>query len=144
MIGGVSTRDGLVVRLGNDLVSAHHNGANGHFISCRGNSGLFKRRVHPGITTHDAPRTTHGRYAPRTTHGRYARRTTHDARVLGTHRLSRALECERVTVLRAVDTDTIALRVLSLEHRDRERILEQPLNRSLERARPVDGIVALG
>src|SRR5438046_9023795 len=75
---------------------------------------------------------------------RLASRFPHPASRSGLHRLSRALECERVTVLRAVDTDTVALRVLSLEHRDRERILEQPLNRPLERASPVDGLVALG
>src|SRR5437667_3481736 len=64
--------------------------------------------------------------------------------VLGTHGLPRLLKYERVSVLRPIDSDAVALRVLSLEHRDGERILEQPLNRSLERARPVDGIVALG
>jgi hypothetical protein len=48
------------VRRGDDLVATHYDRANRHFIFCRGNSGLFERRFHPRLTTHDAPRTTHG------------------------------------------------------------------------------------
>src|SRR5712691_7412713 len=62
---------------------------------------------------------------------------------LCTHRLSSALKTQRVTVLTTVDTDPVALDKLALEHRHRERILQQPLDRTLQGPRSIDGIIAL-
>src|SRR5213075_2532387 len=79
MIGRIPAGDSLVMRLGDDLVAAHHNRADWHFIfGCR-EPRLLERRIHPDITTHNAPRTTHRRYARPTTQRRYAPRTTHHA-----------------------------------------------------------------
>src|SRR3954470_5206343 len=44
----------------------------------------------------------------------------------------------------AIDDDVIALVELALEHRQRQRILQQPLNRPLEWPRAERGIVPLG
>src|SRR5438132_846907 len=54
------------------------------------------------------------------------------------------LEGEVTAVLRPVDPDAVALRVLALEHRQRERVLQQPLDRPLERPRAVHRIIPLG
>src|SRR5882762_5850028 len=68
---------------------------------------------------------------------------------LCTHRLAlgafrrNPFERKRIPVLRPIHLDPIALGELSLEHRYRERVLHQPLNRALQGARTVDRIVAL-
>src|SRR5437773_1320620 len=65
---------------------------------------------------------------------------------LGTRRFGcrcrHALERERITVLRPVHADPVAFRELPLEHGERERVLQQPLDRPLERPGAVHGIVA--
>src|SRR5437588_5071220 len=55
-----------------------------------------------------------------------------------------ALEGEVTAVLRPVDPDAVSLRVFALEHRQRERVLQQPLDRPLERPGAVYRIVPLG
>ena len=60
---GIVASDGLVVCLGNDLVTAHHHGTDRDFVLGRRKPGLVERRIHPSITTHHAPRTTHCCYA---------------------------------------------------------------------------------
>src|SRR2546425_4540169 len=54
-----------------------------------------------------------------------------------------ALERERITVLRPIHADPIALGELPFEHRERERVLQQPLDRPLERPGAVHRVVAL-
>src|SRR6266576_3234763 len=97
---------------------------------------------HPSRHYH-AQRTTHPAPPLRTPHPAPPLRTTHHAPVLRTHRLSSLFEAQRVAVLRPIDTDPIALGVLSLEYRHGQRILEQPLNCPLERPCAVDWIVPL-
>src|SRR5881394_2044712 len=77
MIGRIPAGDSLVMRLGDDLVATHHDRADWHFIfGCR-EPRLLERRIHPGVTTHNAPRTPHRRDAPRTTHHAPPLPTTH-------------------------------------------------------------------
>src|SRR6266581_1889832 len=63
MICRISARDGLVMGGGYDFVAAHDDGTDRNFVFGRGKTRLLERRFHPCITTHDAPRTTHGCYA---------------------------------------------------------------------------------
>src|SRR6266571_7575307 len=54
-----------------------------------------------------------------------------------------ALERQVGPVLRAVHPHTVPFPVLSLEHGERERVLQEPLDGALQGPGPVDGIVAL-
>src|SRR5207237_3623831 len=63
---------------------------------------------------------------------------------LSTHWLSRPLEAQRVSFFGSIDAHAIALGVLPLEYRYRERVLQQPLDRALQGPRSVHGVVALG
>src|SRR5207249_4134191 len=64
----------------------------------------------------------------------------------GTSRFRRArrhsLEAERIAVLRPVHPYPVAFGELPLEHGERQRILQQPLDRPLERPRAVHRVVA--
>src|SRR5258706_14664597 len=53
------------------------------------------------------------------------------------------LERDGHTVLGAVDLHAVALGVTAPEHRQRQWVLDQPLNRPLQRPRTVYGIVSL-
>src|SRR5690349_5485454 len=50
------------------------------------------------------------------------------------------LERERGAVFGAVDLHAVALRVTAFEHRQRQRVLDQPLDRPLEGPRPIHRI----
>src|SRR6266511_5784437 len=69
------------------------------------------------------------------------------ARSSGTRGLRRcrgdALEREGIAVFRAIHADPVALDELALEDRERKRILQQPLDRALQRPGPIHGVVAL-
>src|SRR5437660_12840130 len=54
------------------------------------------------------------------------------------------LEGERHAVFGTVDLHAIAFGVTALEHRERQWVLDQPLNRPLQRPRAVDRVIALG
>src|SRR5205814_896085 len=64
---------------------------------------------------------------------------------LGTRRCGRrrgqALEAERIAVFCPLHADPVAFGELPLEHGERERVLQQPLDRPLERPRAVHRIV---
>src|SRR5579859_4261396 len=63
---------------------------------------------------------------------------------LSTNRLARLFERDRIAVLGTIHANAIAFGILALEYGDGERILEEPLDRPLERARAVHRIVTLG
>src|SRR6266480_40380 len=60
---GIVAGDGFVVRFGDNLVAAHHHRTNRNLVFGCCEPCLLQRSLHPAFTTHDAPRTTHGRYA---------------------------------------------------------------------------------
>src|SRR5256885_4856084 len=64
-------------------------------------------------------------------------------RRLGSRSASDPVERQMVAVLGPIHPDGVALRVLPFQHGHGQWVLQQPLDGPLQRARPVDGVVAL-